>query len=240
MDSYDQLATRRPTANQPLRGLTVLLVEDSRFACEAMRLLCQRSGARLRRADSIAHARLHLRTYRPCVAIIDLGLPDGDGESLIADLTRRSPRIEVILGTSGDIDGEIRATVPGADGFIPKPITNIAAFQSRILTHLPSNHHPKGPRVITSDEVSPDALAYLDDLEHIADLLATDRSRNSLEYATQFLAGIADCAQDTDLRQAATALARECAAGTAGQQHVDQLALIVDQRLGHSPRSALH
>lgn len=54
---------RAPTGDRPLLGLTVLLIEDSRFACEAMRLLCVCFGARIRRADS--NARRHLRGYRP-------------------------------------------------------------------------------------------------------------------------------------------------------------------------------
>ncbi len=78
----------------PLQGLTLLAVEDSRFASDALRLLSQRSGARLRRAESLEAAWAHLRVYRPDVILVDLGLPDGRGETLIrrlAQARRRAP-----------------------------------------------------------------------------------------------------------------------------------------------------
>ena len=87
---------------RPLIGKTVLIVEDSRFICEAARLMCLHSGARLRGADSLAAARRHLNVYFPTIVIIDVGLPDGSGLQLISELAGASPRIGVILGTSGD------------------------------------------------------------------------------------------------------------------------------------------
>ena len=48
----------------PLQGLMVLVVEDSRYAAEAMRLMCQRSGARLKRAEDLRTAQAHLHDSR--------------------------------------------------------------------------------------------------------------------------------------------------------------------------------
>ena len=41
----DLVMLQPPTADRPLLGTIVLVVEDSRHACEGLRLICQRSGA---------------------------------------------------------------------------------------------------------------------------------------------------------------------------------------------------
>jgi CheY-like chemotaxis protein len=104
----------------PLQGVTILAVEDSRFACEALRLIARRAGARLRRAETMAAARDHLRVYRPDVVLIDLGLPDGRGDALIRDLAQGPRRPPVVMGTSGGVEGRALALAAGADGFLDK------------------------------------------------------------------------------------------------------------------------
>jgi len=186
------------SAAHPLRGITVLLVEDSRFASEALRLMCQRLGARLRRADSLQAARPHLRLYRPDVVIVDLGLPDGRGEALIREIAL-APRGPVVLGTSGEAEGRALAIAAGAAGFLDKPLKSLAAFQSLLTRHLPDR-----PLADASADtsLSPDALALHDDLAHAAGLIDAGPSETDLQYLTGFLGGVAAHAQAPDLAAA--------------------------------------
>ncbi len=200
----DLLPPPAPTADRPLAGLTILLVEDSRLASEGMRLLCRRSGARLRRADSLETAEKHLRTYRPGVLLVDLHLPDGSGLDLIGALHPRRPRIDAILATSGDPSREGEARAAGADAFLRKPAT-LSDFQEAILACLPPGR-PAGPRVAGAELGPPDPSAFREDLEHAAGLLAGPKV--PLAYVTGFLRGVARSAGDALLASLAEEAAR--------------------------------
>ncbi|ABG30829.1 response regulator [Roseobacter denitrificans] len=233
MDEKDPFAATipTPTAARPLLGLTVLVIEDSRFACEAMRLLCLRSGARIRRADCLRSARRHLQVYRPSVVIVDLGLPDGCGAELITELTQTEPRVDVVLGTSGDLNGEALAQAAGCDGFLTKPIVSLAVFQQTILANLPAERQPAGLRELPDEIIHPDLMAFQDDMAHIADVLGGEDNETAIDYAAQFIGGVARSAQDTGLEQAADALAKARASGASAQNEVSRLASLVQQRL---------
>lgn len=232
MDSLGDFAqVQRPTARRPLLGVTILIVEDSRYTCEAVRLLSTRSGARIRRADTIANARRHLAIYRPSVAIIDVGLPDGSGVELIESLALGSPKIDVILGTSGDPDAEKTVMAAGADGFLAKPIDSLAGFQSAILDHIPKDRHPPGPRTVTSETVDPDVIAYHDDLIHAAQLLSGNRDYDQLDYVTQFLSGVAQSAEDADMQRVVSQLSYLRKNGAPLDIGVAKLSALVKSRL---------
>ena len=206
-DLEERISIRKPTADRPLLGLTILVVEDSRYACETLRLMCLRSGARIRRADCLASAQRHLKVYRPSVVIIDMGLPDGSGRDLIAILAQASPRIGVILAISGDDGTREAALAAGADGFLEKPLDTLARFQEAVLAHLPQRVRPKGPRALPSERIIADRTALRDDIAHVAGLLESRQDRRTLDYVAQFLGGVARAARDRPLAAAAAELA---------------------------------
>ncbi len=212
----------------PLQGLTVLAVEDSRCSSDAMRLMCQRSGARLRRAETLHAARAHMTVYRPDVVIIDLGLPDGRGEGLISELAQTQPQVPVILGTSGDPAGRGLALAAGAVGFLEKPLAGLSAFQNALLRHLPDRDQvpPDGEPCI-----APDPLAMRDDLKRAASLIAAGPCPVEQHYLAGFVSSIARSMRDNDLAQAA-----QDAGSDADFDHLGQM---IGQRITGLSQSAL-
>jgi CheY-like chemotaxis protein len=178
----------------PFRGITLFLVEDSRFTCDALRLICQRAGGRLRRAETIASARAHLACYRPDVVIVDLGLPDGRGEVLIAEVAAKGLPV---LGISGDPDGRAAALAAGAAGFIDKPIGSISSFHQLILGLLGTS----GVDTLTEPLPAADLLALRDDLIRAAALVAGRGA--DIAYAAGFVRSLARAAGDQVLERTA-------------------------------------
>lgn len=219
-----------PSAARPLLGMTVLVVEDSRFSSDALRLMCVRSGARIRRADCLTSARRHLQVYMPTVAIVDMGLPDGSGAELIEELNKAAPRIELILGTSGDDFAQEAALAAGADGFIAKPYGTLTDFQQAILRRLPDAYRPTVARVADNEAIKPDPVAFRDDLLHAADTLK-EGDEELIDYVAQFLGGLARSAGDKGLLNAVKAVESARKEGTGVRANVAELNGVVESRL---------
>ncbi|WP_422074886.1 response regulator [Tranquillimonas rosea] len=200
----------RPTAERPLLGQTIMVVEDSHVASETLRLMCLRSGARIRRADSLKSAGRHLCTYRPSIAIVDMGLPDGSGADLITSLAGARHRVQVLLATSGDPASLEEAQEAGADGTLAKPLSKLATFQAEILSRLSESEQPSGPRPLPMEEIVPDPAALRDDFAHLQVLLAAPNASGTTRYAAGFALGVAQSCGDAEMVAAAEALLRAC------------------------------
>jgi CheY-like chemotaxis protein len=185
----------------PLSGVSILAVDDSRFACDALRLICARSGARFRRAETIAAARALLHARAPDLILVDLGLPDGPGEDLIADCAAQG---RAVVGMSGSPDGQAKALAAGAVLFLQKPVPGVAAFQRMVLRAIRARGWTSPDSAQPMPPVDP--LALRDDLQRAADLLAGPDGA----YARGFVASVARMSGDPAL-----ALAAESRAETA-------------------------
>ncbi|WP_375260925.1 response regulator [Palleronia sp.] len=222
---------RRGTAQRPLLGQTILVIEDSRHAGETMRLMCLRGGARVRRADSVRSAERHLTSYRPSAVIVDLGLPDGSGLDLIGRLSREVPRLGVVIAVSGDPTLGDSALDAGADEFLAKPFGSVAAFQTAILHHLPAEALPQGPRIMHDERVEPDEAALHDDLAHVEDLLDYSAAPATLAYVAAFAYGLGRSIGDAEMAECASELSSALEDGRPQIPAVSALAGVVRTRM---------
>lgn len=72
-------------------------------------------------AGSLAEARMHVKTTRFDVVVLDLGLPDGIGTDLIAEVRRANPGTAVlILSASLTPESLAKASTEGADEIMDK------------------------------------------------------------------------------------------------------------------------
>lgn len=128
--------------------LSVTLVEDDApIREEFARMVRAETGLRLLDAvGSCAEARRSLALARPDVALIDLGLPDGDGTDLIVELAAASPHTSVLVVTVfGDEAHVVRAIQAGAHGYLLKD-TPTAEF-GRAIRAVCEGASPLSPQV---------------------------------------------------------------------------------------------
>lgn len=166
-------------------GKTILVVEDSRHASDALRLMLRHLGARMRRAGTLAEAGRHLTLYRPDAVVVDLGLPDGPGERLIASLALDPRRPARILALSALPERGADALACGADAFVEKPVPGLRALAAALVPDVVL------PRSLDAPLAAPDRRSLRDDLETVTALLQDDPDPNACRYASEFLSGLA-------------------------------------------------
>lgn len=99
----------------------VLVVEDD----HTLRLaLLERLGDEhpVLTAATAEEGRVALRRQRPALALVDLGLPDGDGMDVVASARAVGVPVIVLTASSGEAV-RIRAFEAGADDFVSKPFS---------------------------------------------------------------------------------------------------------------------
>lgn len=100
-----------------------LVVEDDESIQLLVRTLLESQGFRVMLAANAERALVESRAYRPDVVILDLGLPDRDGQRVIREIREFSTvPIIVLSARSADVE-KIAALDGGADDYVTKPFS---------------------------------------------------------------------------------------------------------------------
>ena len=75
----------------------ILVIEDEPGIRTVLRVLLEAHGYRCIEADSALRAEIEARSHKPDLLLVDLGLPDGDGLTVIRRVRAWSPVPVVVL-----------------------------------------------------------------------------------------------------------------------------------------------
>jgi two-component system KDP operon response regulator KdpE len=100
---------------------TILLVEDDPGLGVALAATLKAAGYRTVRARTAAEGLRWFAHYAPDLVLLDLGLPDRDGLTVIQEIRRRSTTPIVVLSARGAEAAKVQALDLGADDYVQKP-----------------------------------------------------------------------------------------------------------------------
>ena len=119
-------------------GGHVLLIEDDAPIRRFVRLALEYAGYSMSEAESVKRGQIDAATRRPDLLIVDLGLPDGDGKTLITQVRGWSPVPILVLSARDQEREKVAALDAGADDYLTKPfgidelLARLRALQRRL------------------------------------------------------------------------------------------------------------
>lgn len=129
----------------------ILIVDDNEIQLTLFNSALNDAGFRTVCARSKAEAVALAIQHRPSIALVDLVLPDGTGNDLIAALHEQNPNIRSIVVTAhASVDRAIQAMRLGVFDFLIKPVDPQTLFNA-VTNARSDRNHSIDPKHMTQD-----------------------------------------------------------------------------------------
>jgi two-component system KDP operon response regulator KdpE len=115
--------------------MCVLLVEDDRDLRALLRTTLEVEGLTVHTAASLAEAQALIRHTPVDLVLLDLGLPDGDGQALLNELRQRRNTPVLVISAQQSDEKKIALLDAGADDYLSKPFS-VAELLARMRVAL--------------------------------------------------------------------------------------------------------
>lgn len=116
-------------------GHRILVIEDDEVIRRFVRTSLEGEGWQVFEADTAARGLVETGTRQPALVILDLGLPDRDGQEVIRDLRGWSQVPIVVLSARTDEAEKVAALDAGADDYLVKPF-GVPELLARVRAQL--------------------------------------------------------------------------------------------------------
>ncbi|MDZ4371158.1 MAG: response regulator transcription factor [Phenylobacterium sp.] len=136
----------------PSDPATVLLIEDDPNLSRALAATLKAAGYRPVLARNAAEGMRWFAHYAPDIVLLDLGLPDRDGLSVIGDIRARAATPIIVLSARSAEAMKVEALDLGADDYVGKPF-GVEELLARLRAGLRHGVQARGsePVVRTGD-----------------------------------------------------------------------------------------
>ncbi|MGO4380467.1 two-component system response regulator KdpE [Pseudoduganella sp. RAF19] len=118
-----------------------LIVEDEPQIRRFVRGALEDEGWVVHESVNMQRGLIDAGTRKPDLIVLDLGLPDGDGTDLIADLRKWSTVPIIVLSARVAEDDKIKALDAGADDYLTKPF-GVGELLARVRATLRRQRQP--------------------------------------------------------------------------------------------------
>ena len=118
----------------------ILLVEDDEHIRIMVSAMLESAGYQVIEAQTCATALSLASSHVPDLIVLDLGLPDADGMTLLRSVRERSLIPVIILSARSDETDKVAALDQGANDYITKPF-GAAEFLARVRSVLRFSRH---------------------------------------------------------------------------------------------------
>jgi len=113
----------------------ILVVEDEPQIRRYLGAALLSDGFKVFEADTLQRGLIEAATRKPDLVILDLGLPDGDGNQFIEEVRQWSQIPIIILSARSDERDKVKALNNGADDYLTKPF-GVAELLARVKANL--------------------------------------------------------------------------------------------------------
>jgi two-component system, OmpR family, KDP operon response regulator KdpE len=124
----------------------ILVIEDDAGLREVLRALLEAEGYRVILAETGRRALIDARSHKPDVVLVDLGLPDRDGQDVIRRIREFSPVPIIVLSARTMESDKVLALDGGADDYVTKPFGStelLARVRSALRRSVRSSRQPE-------------------------------------------------------------------------------------------------